>query len=130
VVSGAQAGGIPTLACLPRARSHAAGGPTPAIPLYSGPWRLRHATATQAAAIASLPQGLAAAARRYLAKRFPSAEVTGITISPEQQKRATELAAERGLTNAKFELCDALNMKYEGEPSPPDAPAVLVANGM
>jgi MPBQ/MSBQ methyltransferase len=40
--------------------------------------------------------------------------VTGITISPEQQRRATALAAERGIPNAKFELCDALNMKYEG----------------
>jgi len=50
---------------------------------------------------------------RYIAKRFPEAEVTGITISPEQQRRATALAAERGIPNAKFELCDALNMKYE-----------------
>ena len=49
---------------------------------------------------------------RYLAKKFPSAEVTGITISPEQQRRATDLAAERGISNAKFELCDALDMKY------------------
>ena len=31
-----------------------------------------------------------------LAKKFPEAEVTGITISPEQQARATALAAERG----------------------------------
>lgn len=50
---------------------------------------------------------------RYIAKKFPQAEVTGITISPEQQKRATELATERGLSNVRFELCDALNMKYE-----------------
>jgi len=50
---------------------------------------------------------------RYLAKKFPDAEVTGISISPEQIKRASTLAAERGLSNAKFELCDALNMKYE-----------------
>ena len=28
-------------------------------------------------------------------------------------ERATELAAERGLPNAKLELCDALDMKYE-----------------
>lgn len=38
--------------------------------------------------------------------------MTGITISPEQQRRATNLAAERGVANAKFELCDALDMKY------------------
>ena len=50
---------------------------------------------------------------RYLAKKFPDAEITGITISPEQQARATQLATERGVPNAKFELCDALAMKYE-----------------
>ena len=49
---------------------------------------------------------------RYIAKKFPKAEVTGITISPEQRERATQLAAERGVPNAKFELCDALDMKY------------------
>ena len=49
---------------------------------------------------------------RYIAKRFPDASVTGISISPEQIKRATDLAAERNVPNAKFELCDALNMKY------------------
>jgi|TARA_B100001094_G_scaffold146542_1_gene141904 MPBQ/MSBQ methyltransferase len=47
-----------------------------------------------------------------LAHRFPRAEVTGITISPEQQKRATDLAEQRGVPNAKFELCDAMDMKY------------------
>eukprot|EP00908_Phaeocystis_cordata_P020600 Transcript_32260.p1 GENE.Transcript_32260~~Transcript_32260.p1 ORF type:complete len:394 (+),score=137.81 Transcript_32260:59-1240(+) len=49
---------------------------------------------------------------RYLAKRFPEAQVTGITISPEQQRRATALATERGIPNAKFELVDALNMSF------------------
>jgi len=49
---------------------------------------------------------------RYLAKKFPDAQVTGITISPEQQRRATALAAERGIPNAKFELVDALDMKF------------------
>jgi len=49
---------------------------------------------------------------RYIAKRFPEAEVTGITISQEQQRRATALATERGISNAKFELVDALNMSY------------------
>merc|ERR1719393_903312 len=49
---------------------------------------------------------------RYLAKKYPEAQVTGITISPEQQRRATELASERGIANAKFELVDALAMKY------------------
>merc|ERR1712087_814126 len=49
---------------------------------------------------------------RYLAKKFPQASVTGITISPEQQGRASSLAAERGIANAKFELVDALKMKF------------------
>lgn len=52
---------------------------------------------------------------RYLANKFPDAQVTGITISQEQQRRATQLAAERGLTNVKFEICDALAMKYEDD---------------
>merc|ERR1719247_2013180 len=47
---------------------------------------------------------------RTLAKKFPGAQVTGITISQEQRKRATELAAERGITNANFEIVDALEM--------------------
>lgn len=50
---------------------------------------------------------------RYIAKKFPNAEVTGITISNQQQQRATELATERKIPNAKFEICDALDMKYE-----------------
>ena len=49
---------------------------------------------------------------RYIAKKLPSASVTGITISPEQQRRATQLAKERNVPNAQFELCDALDMKY------------------
>ena len=57
------------------------------------------------------------ASGRYIANKFPSAEVTGITISPEQLKRATELTRECDVPNAKFELCDALNMKYAGAPS-------------
>merc|ERR1719393_968713 len=49
---------------------------------------------------------------RYLAKKFPDAQVTGITISPEQQQRATALAQQRGIPNARFELVDALNMTF------------------
>eukprot|EP00968_Pinguiococcus_pyrenoidosus_P027024 scaffold7349_cov383-Pinguiococcus_pyrenoidosus.AAC.3 len=50
---------------------------------------------------------------RYLAKKLGSnAEVTGITISPAQVQRATELATEQGVRNAKFELMDALAMTY------------------
>merc|ERR1719247_2186601 len=36
---------------------------------------------------------------RTLAKKFPDAQVTGITISQEQRNRATELAQERGIAN-------------------------------
>jgi len=49
---------------------------------------------------------------RYLAKAFPAATVTGITISPGQQKRATELATERKIGNVDFQLVDALNMTF------------------
>ncbi len=50
---------------------------------------------------------------RYLAKKFGAGtSVTGITLSPEQQKRATSLAQERGITNAKFEVMDALDMSF------------------
>lgn len=49
---------------------------------------------------------------RYLAKKFPSADVTGITISPEQIKRGTQLAKDRGIDNAQFKLVDALNMSF------------------
>jgi len=50
---------------------------------------------------------------RILAKRFPNAEVTGITLSPEQAQRAGRLAEEAGLTNVKFRVMDALNMEFE-----------------
>lgn len=50
---------------------------------------------------------------RYLAKKFGAGTtVTGITISTAQQKRATELAKERGVPNAEFKLMDALNMTF------------------
>lgn len=50
---------------------------------------------------------------RYLADKLgPSADVTGITLSPNQVKRGTELAAERGLKNAKFMVMNALEMDF------------------
>ena len=50
---------------------------------------------------------------RYLAKKLGDASlVTGITLSPEQVKRATALAEERGLSNAKFQVTDALAMDF------------------
>ncbi|KAL4434784.1 hypothetical protein ABPG77_005311 [Micractinium sp. CCAP 211/92] len=49
---------------------------------------------------------------RYLAAKFPQAQVQGITLSPNQVKRGTELAAERGLSNVKFQVMDALKMEF------------------
>jgi len=51
---------------------------------------------------------------RHLAKTYGvGTEVTGITLSANQAKRATELAKEQGVTNAKFEVMNALEMKFE-----------------
>lgn len=48
---------------------------------------------------------------RYLARKLgPKAEVTGITLSPKQVERATELAVEQNTPNAKFMVEDALEM--------------------
>lgn len=52
---------------------------------------------------------------RYLAKRFPDAEILGITLSPEQVKRATGLAKEAGLNNVKFQVTNALNMTFKDD---------------
>jgi len=49
---------------------------------------------------------------RYLAKTYPDAQVTGITLSPNQVKRGTVLAAERGLENVEFKVMNALKMDY------------------
>jgi len=51
---------------------------------------------------------------RYLARKFGAGtEVTGITLSPKQQGRATALAAEQETPNASFRVMDALNMEFE-----------------
>jgi len=49
---------------------------------------------------------------RYLAKKLPDADVTGITLSPNQVKRATELAVEQDVPNAKFTVMNALEMEF------------------
>lgn len=50
---------------------------------------------------------------RYLAKKFgDKADVTGITLSSFQVKRATELAKEQNVPNAQFTVMDALDMKF------------------
>ena len=50
---------------------------------------------------------------RYLAKKFgPATSITGITLSPNQVRRGTELAAAAGLSNCHFRVCDALAMDF------------------
>lgn len=50
---------------------------------------------------------------RYLAKRLgEGATVTGITLSPNQVKRAEELAVEQEVPNAEFKVMNALEMDY------------------
>lgn len=50
---------------------------------------------------------------RYLAKKLgENAHVTGITLSPNQVNRATELAVEQGVPNAKFTVMNALKMDF------------------
>lgn len=52
---------------------------------------------------------------RRLAAKFQDAKVEGITLSPEQVKRGTELAVERGLGNVSFQVMDALAMEWPDE---------------
>lgn len=52
---------------------------------------------------------------RYLAKKLGSnSQVTGITLSPAQVERGTELAVEQGVSDrTSFRVMDALNMEFE-----------------
>lgn len=49
---------------------------------------------------------------RHLGKKFRNATVEGITLSPAQVKRGTELATEQGVTNVNFQVMNALNMDW------------------
>lgn len=50
---------------------------------------------------------------RYLAKKLgQKASVTGITLSPKQVERGTELAKEQGTPNAQFTVMNALAMEF------------------
>ena len=50
---------------------------------------------------------------RYLAKKLgPKSSVTGITLSPKQVERGTELAKEQNVPNAEFTVMNALNMDF------------------
>jgi MPBQ/MSBQ methyltransferase len=50
---------------------------------------------------------------RWLAATNPEAQVTGITLSPRQVERGTQLARERGLNNVELKVMDALDMQFE-----------------
>jgi MPBQ/MSBQ methyltransferase len=50
---------------------------------------------------------------RWLAATNPDAQVTGITLSPRQVERGTQLARERGLENVDLRVMDALDMQFE-----------------
>eukprot|EP00181_Compsopogon_caeruleus_P000980 CAMPEP_0184681928 /NCGR_PEP_ID=MMETSP0312-20130426/4905_1 /TAXON_ID=31354 /ORGANISM="Compsopogon coeruleus, Strain SAG 36.94" /LENGTH=417 /DNA_ID=CAMNT_0027133065 /DNA_START=843 /DNA_END=2096 /DNA_ORIENTATION=- len=55
-------------------------------------------------------------ATRHLARRFPSAVVEGVTLSPFQVKRGNELSQQSGLeTRAILRVADALKLPYEDE---------------
>ena len=49
---------------------------------------------------------------RMLASKLPHASVKGITLSPEQVRRGTELAEHRNIGNVSFEVMDALAMNF------------------
>ncbi len=50
---------------------------------------------------------------RHIARRFPNAEVTGVTLSPRQVARGEELTAEQGLSARVEALCaDALALPF------------------
>lgn len=52
-------------------------------------------------------------ASRHLASTFGvNTSVTGITLSPKQAQRATQLALEQGVPNAKFQVMDAMAMDF------------------
>ena len=57
--------------------------------------------------------GIGGASRRLASECIGGgAQVTGITLSPEQAKRANDLAKSQNIPNAKFEVMDALNMSF------------------
>lgn len=48
----------------------------------------------------------------YLQKLGTGSQVSGITLSTEQVRRANELAGEQGINNAEFQVMDALKMTF------------------
>eukprot|EP00899_Mesostigma_viride_P028149 jgi/Mesvir1/8519/Mv09813-RA.2 len=50
---------------------------------------------------------------RFLARRYPGAQVDAITLSPIQRNRATQLTAQQGLDDrVQFHVADALNQPF------------------
>jgi len=49
---------------------------------------------------------------RFIGKHHPQWSITGISISPQQIRRATELAVSQNTPNVKFECCDAMRMPF------------------
>lgn len=49
---------------------------------------------------------------RYVSKSRPGWTFTGISISPEQIGRATQLAMEQNVMNVDFRCCDAMSMPF------------------
>eukprot|EP01035_Chromulina_nebulosa_P019351 gene19351-25216_t len=69
-------------------------------------------TGTKPAKILDVGCGIGGTSR-YLANKFGSdTQVVGITLSPAQQKRATQLAIDKNIPNCEFLVMDALNMDY------------------
>ncbi|GAX75873.1 hypothetical protein CEUSTIGMA_g3316.t1 [Chlamydomonas eustigma] len=73
---------------------------------------LKFSTCSQPTSILDVGCGFGGTSR-HLANMFPKASVRGITLSPKQVQRGTELAKERGLNNVEFKVMDALKMEYE-----------------
>jgi MPBQ/MSBQ methyltransferase len=52
---------------------------------------------------------------RFIAKQKTNWSITGISISPQQIKRASDLAVSQGVTNVQFQCCDAMKMPFPDE---------------
>lgn len=53
---------------------------------------------------------------RHIARKYPGSKVTGITLSPYQANRATELAVIQNVSDVcQFQIADALNMPFINE---------------
>ena len=75
-------------------------------------WSIQDLFGKQPANILDVGCGIGGASR-HLAKRYGNGTtVTGITLSPNQRDRATELAKEQNVPNAEFKVMNALEMTF------------------